>query len=62
MTQVAIIKHETHKGESLVRFTNEVEKAEKWVSKTNKSNADFGIETRFRIAYNDQDSFFTGAK
>ena len=62
MTQVAIIKHETHKGETLVRFTNEIEKSEKWVKKTNKSNQEWGIETRFRIAYNEQDSFFTGAK
>jgi len=62
MTQVAIIKNETHKGETLVRFTNEIEKSEKWVKKTNKSNQEWGIETRFRIAYNEQDSFFTGAK
>ena len=62
MTRAAIIKSETHKGESLVRFTNEIEKSEKWVKKTNKSNQEWGIETRFRIAYNEQDSFFTGAK
>lgn len=62
MTRVAIIKQETHKGESLVRFTADVDQAEKWVAKTNKSNQDLGANTRFRIAYNEQDSFFNGAK
>ena len=61
MTQVALIKSKNGTSEELVRFSQDVEQLEKWVAKVNEENKAFGISQYFRIAYNEQDKFFTGA-
>ena len=61
MTQVALIKSKNGTSEELVRFSQYVEQLEKWVAKVNEENKAFGISQYFRIAYNEQDKFFTGA-